>query len=347
MKTRKMLGIAITLLMTISFAQSSFGQDGGAIGRGGVSRSDQGSQRTDVEAYRAEVIKFYQELRTSLKLFAGTSDPDAAKTAELLSSLEADERRISTMSASEIMILRASFVDIRTLQRSNSELRKIRESEANLAVLEKINRAGLWLKARNDGGQPQASKNDPGRIQRAIITDVCPDPSVVPSRSDLAVAEGFVIAEEAIMEALPTDALTVAGHAAAAAVVAATKAGLLAAQTLYDIDTNCVWATFRTTVNTKLDTIINKQDTQLRASIEANLAGLGGVIVLYYTPQANGGYLELSRSIVDSSINNSNATSQPVNAASAYLSVADQYIAMGMYREAYNMLRLAYQQMIF
>ncbi len=330
-----MLHIAATLLLVTTLVPASLSQD---VGRGSTNRGQNPGtvpQRIDTEAYRTAVLQFYGELRASINMLADMGFARQSNLVDILAGLEAEERRVSSLSATDLMIMRTSFVDQNTLVLASKNMRTLRTSSQNRSAFESARRADLWLKANDT----DTSKKDPGGIHKAITPDVCPDPSVVPSVTDLAVLEGFVIAEEAIMEALPTDFLSVVAHAAAAVVVGATKVALLAAKTIYDIDTNCVWAAYRATTLSKLD-------LQFRADIEANLAGLGGPIVLYYTPSANGGYLELARTIVSQSITNSTAGGQPVGYAADYLAAADQYIALGQYKDAYTLLRLAYQQMI-
>ena len=86
------------------------------------------------------------------------------------------------------------------------------------------------------------------------------------------------------------------------------------------------------------------RDLLLRTQIEADLASTDGstFVGLFITPTANGGYLELVRSIVVQTIANIGGAN--AGQANAFLVKGDSYKAAGNYKEAYRNYRLAYKK---
>jgi hypothetical protein len=86
------------------------------------------------------------------------------------------------------------------------------------------------------------------------------------------------------------------------------------------------------------------RDLLLRTQIEADLASTDGstFVGLYITPTANGGYLELVRSIVVQTIANIGGSN--AGQANAFLAKGDAHKAAGNYKEAYKNYRMAYQK---
>jgi hypothetical protein len=96
-----------------------------------------------------------------------------------------------------------------------------------------------------------------------IITDDCPDISGVPSFADIAVLKGFIVLNEGIIEALPTDGLTILAREAPVVTYTLALAALDVAETLraqYDLctsptteDVRNIVAGAKTEIITKLD----------------------------------------------------------------------------------------------
>ena len=108
-------------------------------------------------------------------------------------------------------------------------------------------------------------------------------------------------------------------------------------------------ATALTTVSNKVDTlqstVVAGQDLDLRLKIEADLSQSSTHgIALFQVPQAQGGYLELARSIVADTIAKQRAAGQPVGQAASFLASGDAAMAAGAYKAAYDSFGKAYRQ---
>jgi hypothetical protein len=111
-------------------------------------------------------------------------------------------------------------------------------------------------------------------------------------------------------------------------------------------------------VNTKLDTITTKVDTltnivnanqalNLRIMIETALSQYDTPthqVALFELPSAQGGFLELVRSIVADTITKMQATGQPIGSAQTYLGYGDTAMAAHQYKLAYTRFSTAYRQ---
>ncbi|HXG93320.1 MAG TPA: hypothetical protein VNN73_13310 [Blastocatellia bacterium] len=101
--------------------------------------------------------------------------------------------------------------------------------------------------------------------------------------------------------------------------------------------------------NAKLDQLIASlaafQAQNLRLQIEANMSnGTNDAAVgSFALPAAQGGFLELARSILVETIQKTQATGQGISNAQTYLVQGDQHRAAGRFREAYDSYRQAYR----
>jgi hypothetical protein len=100
--------------------------------------------------------------------------------------------------------------------------------------------------------------------------------------------------------------------------------------------------------NTKLDdlaiTVSDQGALNLRIHIEADLADPGNhPLALFEVPEANGGHLNLVRSIVADTIAKMQATGQGVGNAQAFLAAGDAARAAGAYKSAYANYGKAYR----
>jgi hypothetical protein len=109
-------------------------------------------------------------------------------------------------------------------------------------------------------------------------------------------------------------------------------------------------------VNSKIDAVSSKVDQfvaslasfqaqNLRLAIEANLSNGtdDAAIGLFELPAAQGGYLDLARSIVAETIQKMQATGQTIGNAQALLTRGDQQRAAGNFKDAYDSYRQAYR----
>lgn len=104
-----------------------------------------------------------------------------------------------------------------------------------------------------------------------------------------------------------------------------------------------------TTVSTKIDnlqnTVVAGQDLDLRLKIEADLSQPDGhAVALFQLPKAQGGHLELVRSIVADTIAKQRAAGQSVGQAASFLGTGDAAVASGAYKSAYDWFGKAYRQ---
>ncbi|MBK6798108.1 MAG: hypothetical protein IPG76_15380 [Acidobacteria bacterium] len=348
MKIKTLFYLAATILLTLGlFASTSLAQARQVGQQGSIERAN--SQRTvsvevENEIFRRELKNFYSEAVLTLKIFNEyqvtraivnkASQPGAGIVERIL----AEQDRITTMSGTEIMILRSSSANADVLREAASNLHSIRTNGQLRDSLSAADRAEEWIKSTRKSNDGSGNINVTSGTT-VITPDVCPDPSAVPSVTDIAVLAGVTAAAQGVMEALPTDFVSILARVAFVALFTAAQVAQIAIQAVYDIDQNCKADIFE-------GKVLAAFDLQLRLKIEANLAGLGLPVLLFYIPTAQGGHLTLTRSIVADSIAKATTAGVPVDQANAYLGVADTLIGAGQYKDAYNMLRLAYQQIV-
>jgi len=102
------------------------------------------------------------------------------------------------------------------------------------------------------------------------------------------------------------------------------------------------------TANTKIDalnvTVVAGNDLNLRLQIEEDLAKPGNhSIALFEVPNAQGGYLDLARTIVADIIQKMTAAGQSVGNGPSFLASGDQARAAGRFKDAYAAYSKAYQ----
>ena len=87
------------------------------------------------------------------------------------------------------------------------------------------------------------------------------------------------------------------------------------------------------------------RDLILRTQIEADLASTDGsvIVALYATPTANGGYLDLVKSIVTQTLANIQAAGASIGAADSILTQANALKTAGDFKGAYALYRKAYK----
>jgi hypothetical protein len=105
---------------------------------------------------------------------------------------------------------------------------------------------------QNEGGKKT------GETTTNVITpDICPDISATPSFADIAITKGFEIAADAIMEALPTDFLSILARELSVAIRAGLKGGVLATETLRSQYDACSSEAFETAIQNQVTTSTN------------------------------------------------------------------------------------------
>lgn len=103
---------------------------------------------------------------------------------------------------------------------------------------------------------PQSGGNkNPGQTTSNVITpDICPDISATPSFADIAITKGFEIAADAIMEALPTDFLSILAREISVAIRAGLKGAVLATETLRSQYDACQGDQFEAAIQNQITT---------------------------------------------------------------------------------------------
>jgi len=338
------------------------------------------SPDTDVEQFRAEMINYLTDWETALQRM------------ESIPGISQELSKAGLGSVAALQHARAGLAEV-----STADLIKIRAAYALFPEWREgprtIDAVTLkFLRGRVGMTKPLG----PG--PKVITADDCPDISATPSFADIAITEGFLIAAEGVMEALPTDALTILGREAAVAARAALQASVLAAKTLrnqYDkcheltqaqvqtivdgaktaiiVNDNANTTTITTALgdvktdiinndnanrtqiinndNANTTTILNAitaaknelRDLILRTQIEADLAEADNAtyVGFYVTPTAQGGHLDLVRTIVVDTI--TKLAGSKASQANALRLKGDDFKAAGNYKSAYLNYRLAYK----
>jgi hypothetical protein len=106
----------------------------------------------------------------------------------------------------------------------------------------------------------------PGDITpNVIIPDACPDISAVPSYTDIAILRGAIVLAEGIMEALPTDLLSIIGRLPAIVAFSGAQGGLIAVETLRGQYEFCISPTTEDVQN-----IVTEAKDEILANADAN-----------------------------------------------------------------------------
>ena len=231
-----------------------------------------------------------------------------------------------------------------------------------------------------------------------------PGPGTPLGITDLYISKGVALGLQGTMEALPTDALTIAAREAATVAYFAAEAAALVLEGLNAVEAECEDAKFQDNTSTKLTTlqtsvnsiipndnantttILNKLDANttiittkigdtgtliinndnsnrtqiitndnnnknelrdliLRSQIEADLSQPDGSspIALYEVPAAQGGYLDLVKTIVTETIARIQAAGGTTSNASTFLTTANAFKTAGNFKSAYDNYRKAYR----
>jgi hypothetical protein len=235
-----------------------------------------------------------------------------------------------------------------------------------------------------------------------------PGPGTPLGITDLYIAKGVALGLQAVMEALPTDGITIVAREIPLAAYFVAEAAALVLEGLNAVEAECEDAKFqdntitklnglKTTVETSTTNIINNDNTNkntilakldenttiittkvgdtgtliinndnanktqiinndnanknelrdliLRSQIEADLSQPDGSspIALYELPTAQGGYLDLVKTIVTETIARIQAAGGTIGTAMAFLNTANAYKTAGNFKAAYDNYRKAYR----
>jgi hypothetical protein len=294
---------------------------------------------------------------------------------------------------------------------NNASLRVSGTDNQNAALI--INRGGKFNFNKYSQRLSAFAKNSAVlMVMPGVDPQTCdPGPGTPLGITDLYIAKGVSLGLQGVMEALPTDAITIAAREAPTVAYFAAEAAALVLEGLNAVEAECEDAKFQdntinklntlqttanniitndnsnrdiilgkldentTIITTKIDdsaTLIITNDNQnktqiinndnqnktqiinndnanrdflLRTQIEADLAQVEGAtpVALYQLPASQGGYLELTRSIVEETIARIQAAGGTTGTALKFLNTADAYKAAGNFKAAYDNYRKAYR----
>ncbi len=212
----------------------------------------------DVEEFRQEYINYLTEMQDELRLF--NEIPAVRRKFNQaglrpVASLEQGKNLIAVMKSEDLIMMRAAYAKVPGWRDAPQALNSVLKPQLREQLESKL------AAKKNSGGDD---------VPNALITDVCPDPSLVPSNSDIAVVKAAEIAADLVMELLPVDGITIIFRAAASIARAGVKAGVLAAETLKAIDGDCTGlksSDVQDIVNNAKSEIINNDNSNRTAIV--------------------------------------------------------------------------------
>ena len=296
----------------------------------------------DTESFRVEWIGFMRETQAFLKVLATSEtlrEKINASGQDLVAEMAAMEAKISLMSTRELISLKAAYPNTKTLHSLVAQLAAARAQLEDSEVIGYVDAAFVTM--GKQAAQSKNSKSDKvnGKSSVNVISpDICPALAGVPSITDIAVLAGVVIVARGVMEALPTDFVTILARVAFVVIFTAAEVALVAIQAVYDIHQNCQ------------DDI--KTAELIRREVETNLAAdptTTAAIGLFQMPATQGGYLEIARKTLMDIYASQVAVAgpgvivyNPVNE----LALGATLTAAGKFREAYYQYRRGYRLVV-
>jgi len=206
-----------------------------------------------VEDFRAEWSAYMTELEAALQQFAAIPavsrqfDRDGLDLATALRNAQAD---LAALSFDDLVRMRAAYARVPGWR------------EAPRVIGEIAQRVSDGAATQHQGVAPNG-----GITPNVIIPDICPDISATPSFADIAVTEAFLIAGEAIMEAFPTDAITVLARLPSIAARALLQAAVVAVNTLRSQYDDCNAPDVQAIVDGAKTEIINNDNSNTTAIV--------------------------------------------------------------------------------
>lgn len=237
-----LLSIGASLSMAQTSAKSSAKRERERIGR-------IMNPNGDVEEFRAEMKNYLTDFANALSNFEAIPAMREQNKKHSINPAGALDRAIANidqMPAEDLAKLRKSYAQYPNWRQAPRDIYEISQRLVG-----------------NTSAQTTKGKK-PGEITPyVIITDDCPDISGVPSFADIAVLKAFIVLNEGIIEALPTDVLTILAREAPVVTYTLAQEALVVAETLraqYDLCTTPttdevtnIVAGAKTEIITKLD----------------------------------------------------------------------------------------------
>ena len=213
---------------------------------------------TDIEEFRSELYDYFTELETAMSLLSeipAIRQKLSDSGFQSLAMLAKTKQKVAELDPAELSVLRATYARFpgwRDAPRTINSLIKPQVRE----MLE----------------SKKATRKSAGGIETALVADNCADGiSADVTNTDISLAATAVITAEAVMEALPTDGLTILARAIPVAAVATLKGLLLAAETLKSIKDDCNGDSFEAAIQQQItdttNTIVNNDNSNTSAII--------------------------------------------------------------------------------
>jgi len=212
---------------------------------------------TDVEEFRQELNDYLTEFEDSLGLFneipAVRKKFDQAGLQPLATLAEA-KQRLGELSPELLSLMRATYARF-------PGWREIPQAINSLIKPELRQR----IESRGANGK------DSGNFAPSVADNCATALAAGTTNSDIAIANGAVFLAQGIMEALPTDAITIAAREASVAAFSLAQAAALTLQTFKNIADDCKNATFESNIQSQItnstNSIINNSNDNKTAII--------------------------------------------------------------------------------
>ena len=243
---------------------------------------------TNVEEFRQEVFDYLTEFEGALSLFgeipAVRAKFDQAGLQPLAALAKAKEN-LGELSPEQLSLMRAAYARFPGWREAPQAIDSLIKPQLRQRI------------ASKGSGGPDSGKVVP------LVADSCADGlNAGITNTDISIAAAVLIAAEAVMEALPTDALTIVAREIPVGLVAAAAAAVLAVETLKGIKDDCNGDTFESNIQGQItsstNSIIANDDTNKTAIINNDNANTANLIV---TVNAN------TQSIIDNDNTNKTA----------------------------------------
>lgn len=193
----------------------------------------------NIEEFRVEYLNYLTELQENMRLFN-------AVPAVQLKLNRAGLRPIAMLTAAKVSVSEMSQEDLTKIRAVYAKFPGWREMPQSLISPEVRQALQANLKAKIEGG---AATN-------AATTDNCADGiNAGVTNTDISIAKAAEIAAEAVMEALPTDGITIAARLIPVGLHAAAQGATLALETLKGIKDDCRDDAFQDDITAKVNAI--------------------------------------------------------------------------------------------
>jgi hypothetical protein len=193
------------------------------------------SSTADIEAFRQEYLNFFTEIQDNIRLFSSVpAVKQKLDNAGLkpIAALDSAKLSVSEMSVQDLTILRATYAKF-------PGWRQMPDSMMSSELREELT-AKLYAK----NGQA---------INTSNVADDCS--SGAHTATDISIAKGVEYAAEGVMEALPTDGITIAARLAPVIAFTAARVATLAIETLKTIKDDCRDDIFQDDITAKVTAI--------------------------------------------------------------------------------------------